>query len=275
MKTQKHAIHAATLFGAIIVFFCTVPAVADSYARIVRLSQVKGDVRIFRALPTDVQHPTESDASSNGANSASTDNDRAILNMPISQGMKLSTGTDGLTEIEFEDGAILRVAPESEVEFPELLLKTSGEKDTTIHLVEGVAYFNANPGRDNRFVLVAGSHEIPLTHSARFRAEVNNQEVKIAVFAGTVDTKEGDRRLGVRKGQEATIDITDNTATVAQSIEPGNFDDWDKQRSQYHDAYYKASAYQSYPYYGSGDLKYYGDWYSVSGYGSLWQPSNV
>src|SRR5882672_12707886 len=78
---------------------------ADSQVRIVRLSSVDGDVQIDR--------------------NAGQGWEKAFLNLPITQGVKLQTGSDGRTEVEFEDGTVARLAPGTAVEFSQLALRDS------------------------------------------------------------------------------------------------------------------------------------------------------
>ena len=77
------------------------PAKAQDYSniRIVRLSEVKGEVQLDRNIGRDFEP--------------------AIANMPIVEDSRLQTAT-GVAEVEFEDNSTLRLAPDSLVEFPRL-----------------------------------------------------------------------------------------------------------------------------------------------------------
>src|SRR5258708_31858985 len=90
-----------------------------SKVRIVRLSEVKGQVQLDR---------------NNGRGF-----EPAITNLPIVENSKLKTG-EGVAEIEFEDNSSLRVAPDSIVEFPQLERMATGGTISTVHLVQGMAY---------------------------------------------------------------------------------------------------------------------------------------
>src|SRR5438105_7244892 len=87
------------------------PALADSQARIVRLSDVQGSVQIDKNSGTGFE--------------------RAFLNLPITQGAQLRTSANGRAEIEFEDGSTVRLAPDSKVEFSTLGLSDSGKRIST------------------------------------------------------------------------------------------------------------------------------------------------
>src|SRR5438105_15117818 len=97
----------------------TLPAFADSQVRIVRLSQVDGGVQADRNTGQGFE--------------------KACLNMPVTQGMKLRTNTDGGAEIEFEDGSTLRIVPHPLVVVPELSLRDSGAKATAGNIQDGTA----------------------------------------------------------------------------------------------------------------------------------------
>ena len=73
--------------STLLVLSCwlAVPSFADSQARIVRLSQVDGDVQIDRNTGQGYE--------------------KAFINLPITQGAKLRTGQGARAEIEFEDGS--------------------------------------------------------------------------------------------------------------------------------------------------------------------------
>src|SRR5579863_2764013 len=77
----------------------TAPSNEVSKVRIVRLSEVKGEVQVDR----DTGRGFES----------------AMANLPIVEKSRLQTGT-GFAEVEFEDNSTLRLAPDSLVEFSQL-----------------------------------------------------------------------------------------------------------------------------------------------------------
>src|SRR6202022_1227193 len=84
------------------------PALADSQARIVRLSDVQGSVQIDKNTGLGFEN--------------------AFLNLPITQGAQVRTHDRGRAEIEFEDGSTLRLTPNTTVEFSALGLSDSGKR---------------------------------------------------------------------------------------------------------------------------------------------------
>lgn len=254
MTRRNHLLSFLVVCVSVLVF--ALPALADSQARIVRLSDVQGSVDIDRHTGAGYE--------------------QAILNMPITQGMLLRTGDTGRAEVEFEDGTALRLTPNTVVDFQRLLLLSSGAKATTIAISDGTAYINYRHKGDNEFSVAVGGREIPVQQSAHFRVSVNSQEIKLAVFDGRLELEGPDGKVNVRKNETATLDVNDNGRyLLAKGFDTLDTDAWDKDRESYHQTYANNSSYDTYPYYGRGDLGYYGSWYSVPGYGACWRPWGV
>jgi len=238
----------------LIVSSLTVSAFADSQVRVVRLSEVQGEVKIDRNLGQGYE--------------------KAFLNLPITQGAKLQTKNDGRAEVEFEDGSTLRVTPNTVIEFPQLVLRDSGAKASAIHLQEGTAYVNFAGAKGDEFTLTFGHEKISLAHATHLRIEMADVTATVAVFKGDVQIEGDAGTVAVSKNRTATFDLTDgDRSTIAKDVEPDPFDAWDKQQDQYHQQY-ASNSYSGYsPYaYGTSDLNYYGSFFNVPGYGTMWQP---
>jgi hypothetical protein len=239
---------------SLIVLLCgllAAPALADSQARIVRLSDIEGNVQIDRR-------------DGNG-------DQQALLNMPVVEGMRLWTGDDGRAEVEFEDGSTLRLVPNSTVTFSRLYLRDNGGRVTNVELGEGTAYFNIDLGKRDDFTIDFGRRTLSLERSARFRINVDHSEAHVAVSLGGVE-------LSVKKNHSATLDLQDterNEIASAYTDEP--YDSWDQQQDSYHTQNFRNSQYDvSSPYgYGFSDLNYYGGYTNCAGFGNLWQPYGV
>lgn len=227
------------------------PAAASSQARIVRLSDVHGAVRINR---------------NNGLGF-----EPAFLNLPITQGTQLRTLADGRAEVEFEDGSSLRLAPNSTITFSSLTLNDSGTRDSTIDLAQGLVYLNWL-GKDD--VNLKFSREtVDLDHPAHFRLADASDLAELAVFKGEVDVDGPDGKITVAKNKTARFNPADNDKSeIKNKVQEAQLDSWDKDATSYHDEYAKAKNDTS-PYgYGTSDLNYYGSFSTVPGYGMMWQP---
>lgn len=225
------------------------PAVADSQARIVRLSDVQGSVEIDKNTGVGFE--------------------RAFVNLPVTQGVKLRAGANARAEVEFEDGSSLRLTPNTMVEFSKLALSDSGKRQSQVNLVEGMAYVNWL-GKDE-LQLNFSRETISLDHSAHFRVDTSTQAANLSVFKGDVEVNGPSGNVKVEKKKTATFDTADGDKyTLAKNIPDAPLDDWDKEAVSYHDQYAK---HNSTPYgYGFSDLNYYGAFSNVPGYGMMWQP---
>jgi hypothetical protein len=242
----------STLILTFLAFaLAALPAVAESQARIVRLSDVHGQVQIDKNTGLGFEN--------------------AFANLPITQGTQLRTSSNGRAEIEFEDGSSMRLAPNTSIEFSRLGRNDSGKRVSQVQLVKGLAYVDWL-GKDD-FNLNFSRESISLDHAAHFRLDATSQAADLAVFKGDVDVNGPAGKLVVEKKKTATFNAADDDKyTLANKIVESPFDCWDKDATGYHDQYAKNNQVQS-PYgYGLSDLNYYGSFSNVPGYGMMWQP---
>jgi hypothetical protein len=239
------------ILTALVCALLALPAMAESQARIVRLSDVQGSVQIDKNTGMGFES--------------------AFLNLPITQGVQIQTRDNGRAEIEFEDGSTLRLTPNSKLEFSTLGLNDAGKRVSVVNLVEGMAYVNWLGASSDDFTLNFSRETAALSHAAHFRVETSPTVSKFAVFKGDVEIAGPSGKVEVGKKKMVTIDASDGDKyTLAKNIESGPLDTWDKESIEYHQQYARNN---SSPYgYGLSDLNYYGGYQNVAGYGMLWQP---
>src|SRR5712692_5215778 len=158
---------AAPCILAVLSCWLAVPSFADSQARIVRLSQVDGDVQIDRNLGQGYE--------------------KAFINLPVTQGAKLRTGAGARAEIEFEDGSSLRITPGSVLEFPELARHDSGARASSVELQQGTAYLNFKGDEGEEFSLGFGRESLTLKKPSHLRVELKDASATVAVFNGSIE----------------------------------------------------------------------------------------
>jgi FecR protein len=229
----------------------TLPAAADSQARIVRLSDVQGTVQIDKNAGLGFEN--------------------AFTNLPITQGTQLRTRENGRAEIEFEDGSTLRVTPNTTVQFSTLGLSDAGKRISTLNLVEGRAYVNWLGKSGDEFTLNFSQEKVALNQAAHFRVACSESMVEVASFKNDLEVVGPSGTAKVDKNKMVTFDMNDNDkSTLAKDFKQDPYDEWDKQSIEYHDQYSKNN---STPYgYGSSDLGYYGAYSNIPGFGMMWQP---
>jgi len=252
MSTRKLGV----LFALTVLFLSiSVPSFADSQARIVRLSQVDGDVQVDRNVGKGYE--------------------KAFINLPLTQGFKVRSGSDGRAEVEFEDGTTLRITPGTTIEFSELALRDSGARASQLILQTGTAYLNYKGDKPvQEFSVVFGPEKLQLDKASHLRLEMKDANSTLAVFKGEVEVEGTSGKVEVEKKHSVTFDLAGASQyTVANNLEPDPYDDWDKQQEKYHQQYNLSASVSYSPYaYGGSDLNYYGSFYSIPGYGMMWQP---
>jgi Family of unknown function (DUF6600)/FecR protein len=243
---------ASVAFAAVALL--TPASFADSNARIVRLSDVEGSVQIDR----NTGHGFE----------------KAVQNMPITQGVRLESGMTGRAEVEFENGSVLRLAEESSVEFSNLSLRSSGDQVTEIRLGEGHVYLNFRHKGDSEFRIWAGNRAIDFNKDVRARLIVDRGQVEIAVFKGEIKIQGPTETAKIKKNETLTLDLADGARyELAKGVSRYPADDYNEERDQYLEQY-ASTSHDNSPYaYGYSDLNRYGSFFYVPGYGNVWRPA--
>lgn len=229
-------------------------ASAESKARIVRLSEVEGSVQMDRGTGDGL--------------------DKTFLNMPVVEGSRLKTGSDGRAEVEFEDGSALRLIPNSEVVFSRLALGDDGQKVSAVQVNAGTVYVNYREKKSGELKLTFGPESVTVTEPVHFRVAMANDEATLAVLKGDLNVTRQSGALEINQKHTAIFNLKTDQYDIAKNIEHVSYDEWDKQQTEYHDRYgASGKSYSSSPYaYGMSDLSYYGNFMSVPGYGTVWQP---
>ncbi|MGH9649568.1 MAG: FecR domain-containing protein, partial [Terriglobales bacterium] len=147
MATRKVRPAGGGLAIAVCLLLVSSTALADSDARIVRLSYAEGDVRLDRGDGRGFE--------------------LAVMNMPVAHGNRVWTRNDSRAEVEFEDGDTIRLTPETLVILHELSLRSNGTRVSLVELQEGEAYFNLRHNNDNDFRILLPGRELGLRKSSR------------------------------------------------------------------------------------------------------------
>ncbi|HZC43424.1 MAG TPA: DUF6600 domain-containing protein [Acidobacteriaceae bacterium] len=232
----------------------------------VRLSDVEGTVQIVRDNQTEFSH--------------------AVMNMPLTQGTKIETGPDGRAEIEFEDGSVSRITPNSSLSLTKLSTSSSGTLETTIEQPKGLVYYELRSDPRSAFTLDFGENKVTPAENSTFRVNLDSNPAELAVIDGRVQVTGANSETATAVPQGKTIEFRPSGSapyTVADGIIPNGFDQWNDQRDEEaaKEAANKTPARTQQGGgsmldggwgFGWGDLDAYGGWYPVPGYGMVWQP---
>ncbi len=222
----------------------------DSHVRIVRLSEVKGSLSLDRKTGLGFE--------------------QTMPNMPIVEGEKLRTA-DGFAEVEFEDNTTMRLAPQSQVDFELLALRSSGAKASLMDVKHGIVYVNTESTKGNEFLLRAGEMKMTVAPSTHLRLETNETRTVLSVMNGSVEVvRDGETKTVSKKG---TMTVEADQVTMANKVASEPFDAWDKESNDYHARYAMANTSAGGGNaYGLSDLNYYGNFINAGAFGSIWQP---
>jgi FecR protein len=224
-----------------------------SYARIVRLSVVQGEVQLTR--------------------SSSSDWENAIPNMPVQQGFTVATN-NGRAEIEFESGAVMWIAENTVVQFTELAL-TDGGRITRLTMTQGAASFEVKQTAGDVFEVAAGGLHATIPERAKFRVDASRENPSVRVFNGSASVNDGTNTVTVLKGQTYSMDVGDSSEPgLSPNPKTDSWDAWVNDRAgQIARGETATTAYADAPVsYGMSDLSSYGNWVDCPGYGFGWQP---
>ena len=237
------------------------PPEPNNNVRAVRLTDVEGRVQVF-----------------NGTEQAF---NQAQPNMPVVEGMRLVTAQDGRVEVQFEDGSVARVTPNSSITLAQLHRNPDGSAVTTIDADTGLTYYELN-GRAGQYSVRFGPNTVTPADSAIFRIKLDGNPADLAVTHGTVHVTDGQSlSLDVHTDHSVHFD-TQNPGQYEQvpSVAADTWDQWNSDRDQalaaLEESATTARASTGNPDDAAwNDLDYYGDWYNVPGYGVAWSPSGV
>ncbi len=225
-----------------------------SYARIVRLSYVSGDVQIVRADQSSKWEP-------------------AYANMPIQQGFTLGTN-NGRAEVEFENGSALWLAENSILQFTELALSDGG-RITKMTLAQGTASFEANLQAGDSFVVSTSQFQITPPVKSQFRVDAFREGGSVSVFAGKVSVTSDAGEKEVARGETFALNTNAaNQTAVKNNPSRDGWDRWVNNRENYlTNGANQTLQYTNSPFsYGTADLSSYGSWNYYPGCGYGWQP---
>jgi len=235
-----------------------------TYAQIVRISYVEGDVRIARG--DEKEKP------------AGATWEKAVANLPLETGFSLVTGV-GRAEVEFEDASTLYLGENSVLTFNDLHT-TSGVPYTDLALLAGTVSFNVHPYiAGEAFTLRTPTDSFTSRYPEHMNARVNSYLDGVAITpqgGGVV------RLPGAEQEAQAGQTLYFREGHRVDPVGPndsGAFAEWDKwvadrvvQRTEAMSDMEKASGLTS-PIPGLADMKGQGTFFECAPYGTCWEPT--
>ena len=251
---------------ALMAAVCAVPAMraddAGPAPRAVRLSSVDGQVQI-----------------SQGGQVVA---DAAVANAPLFEGSRVATGDEGRAEIQFEDGSMARLSPNSSLTLT--VLRGSGSNgEVEITLEGGLGYFELQGGTQSGATRVKfGDCVVTASGYTVIRVGLDTPPGELAVFSGNAHLEHGSAvAVDLHGGESLALSATDASHyTLNETIEPDSWDAWNSDRDQAlsAEAADKTGASAGMAQSGNpawNDLDANGNWYNVPGEGQVWSPADA
>jgi hypothetical protein len=206
---------------------------------------------------------------------------QAQVNMPLLQGYRLDTGSDGEAEIEFEDGSVARLTPNSSLQVDRRRERSNRALSAELEQLTGLAYYELNVTEGQHFSVRFGSATARPTDNSIFRVNLDNAP-DLGVFEGAVHVDgAGTFDVDLHSAESIRLDALEATNyDLADGVAADSWDRWNTDRDQtiaeeaQNQTEGRATS-------GDGDnpawndLDYYGDWYPVEGYGNVWVPADT
>ncbi|MGB8030937.1 MAG: DUF6600 domain-containing protein [Terracidiphilus sp.] len=229
-------------------------------ARAVRLSYVDGQVTLSQGGQVLAQ--------------------QAVANAPLLEGMQLTTAGSGKAEIQFEDGSVARISPDSSLTLH--VLEGAGTTGNAVLVLNnGLAYFEfQGGGQAGQMSVEFGDAQVTTSGFTVFRVGMDSPPGQVAVFSGNahLESAGGNVAVDLHGGESIALNAASPANyQLAESIEPDSWDEWNSDRDQALTAEAAsqtgATANLSEPQNPAwNDLDANGNWYDVPGQGYVWSP---
>ena len=234
----------------------------DPNVRAARLSFVAGDVQLSQGNQVIA--------------------DPALANTPLFEGTEITAKEDGRAELQFDDGSVVRVSPNSSLKIA-ALRQDGGTSKAELLLKSGLAYFEMQGDTSaSRMVARFGESSVTASGFTVLRISLDNPPGEVAVFSGNAHLDRGNAlSVDLHGGESVALNATDpNLYNLAETIEPDSWDAWNADRDQELTSQEatKTAASGSEPNSNNpawGDLDANGNWYNVPGQGYVWSPAEA
>ncbi len=209
--------------------------------------------------------------------------EQAVANTPLFEGAQLTTAGTGKAEIQFEDGSVARLSPDSSLTL-KVLRGAGASADAELAVNGGLAYFEFQGGdQAGQMSIQFGGTAATTSGFTVLRVDLDNPPGQVAVFSGNAHLEGSNGALSVdlHGGESISLNGADPSHYVlAESIEPDSWDSWNSDRDQ---ALTAEAAAQTGASANQGvsenpawnDLDANGNWYNVPDQGYVWSPNEA
>jgi hypothetical protein len=192
-------------------------------------------------------------------------------NLPLPELAWIRTGAAARVEIEFDDGSVWRLGPDSQGEISDNSRLSTGQRLTLLSLDHGLAYFTGKPGANDSLSLAVPGAQAVLTHAARLRLEAKGEWSQISILEGSARFSSPSAEITLPQGLYARVEPGNRERFfLERKIAPLDLDRWSADR----DKLLASSTAQQHllTHYGLADLDEAGTWIDTEQFGVVWKP---
>jgi hypothetical protein len=236
---------------ALVLFVPSVPARADQYVSVARISALNGTVTVKQGDSGDTV--------------------AAAINAPMIVGDYLATGNGSRAEIQIDDASFVRASEDVQLRFTRM-----DPTDHTLQLAAGTIEVSLIKVTDGRPQVETPSIRIKPEEAGAYRITVTSDgDTLLTVRSGQADLIAPQGTQTITQGVTVAIhgSSANPTFRTIQTIAYDDFDTWNSDRDKFAWRAY-ANAYASPDIVGQADLSNYGQWVSSANYGYVWAPYN-
>jgi hypothetical protein len=205
--------------------------------------------------------------------------DPALVNTPLFEGTQVLTSQDGRAELQFEDGSVVRLSPNSSLTLASLN-RQGGSGNAEVVLESGLAYFELrSEGPASLMRVRFGSSVVTASGFAVLRINLDNPPGELAVFSGNAHLERGAAlAVDLHGGESVVLNGADPAQySLDESIEPDSWDAWnsDREAALMSAEAARTGATNNMPDKNNpawNDLDANGSWYNVPDQGYVWSP---
>jgi hypothetical protein len=195
----------------------------------------------------------------------------AERNLPLIESTWVRTGPGSRVEIEFDEGSVWRLGPNSQGEIADYTRLSTGQRITLLALDRGLAYLTGHAeGRDSLILTVPGA-QVGFSRAAKARVEVEETWSRISLLEGAARFSSPAAEMDLRQGQSTRVEPANPARFyLDREVVAMETDKWSEARDK---AMAQAvSAGHVIERYGVLELDAAGGWIQTEDLGPVWKP---
>lgn len=198
----------------------------------------------------------------------------AERNLPLIELAWIRTGPGARVEIEFDDGGVWRLGPDSQGEISDYARLSTGQLVTLLSLDHGVAYFTGKPGANDSLALAVPGAMAIFTQAARLRLEAKGEWSQISILEGSVKFSSPAAAIELPQGVCARVEPANRERFFLERKIPAlDLDGWSADRDKL--LAFTTAQHHVLTHYGLADLDAGGAWVATDQFGAVWKPKVV